>query len=326
MRSKIISIMLAILLAFGLFAEDKKSRKDFFKEFYGTYFKASGIELPQDKVESGEIGLEDVIKQLEARYGIDIPLEDELKFKTVEEVAEYVNKMVKENGDLSVPEEIMATIEAPEDTSTNVRKRETWAINLYSSYGLVEPMGLTGDHGWDGNVSGYQAFNVLENMFTFDAGVMFHPYALTKKEKHIPNSLGLAFDYASFNHWGAHSAFPVDTTATRWGLSFVLQQDITGRKNPWADAGIYLQESIKVSFHDFGYYDDFIQGNNYLSIGLGLTEGFYVSIFDIKLYQTIAYSPALHAAYPSLSVLDFSYQGGILDYEIGLRVGVAIKI
>lgn len=325
MRSKIFSIILSVLLAYCLFAQEKTTRKDFFKGFYGTYFKSSGIEISQDEIESGEIGLEDVIKQLEARYNVDIPEKDELKFKTVEEVVEYVNKMVKERGDLSASEDTYETVEVP-DTSLDRRKRDTWTVNVFASYGLLEPLGLTGDQGWDGNIFGAQAFNVLENMGTFDAGIMFHPYSVTKKEAHKQNSLGLAFDYSSFSHWGPTSVLPGDTTATRWGVSLLFRQDITGKKQAWPETGIYIQESIKVSVHDYGYYDDYIQGNNYVSYGLGLTEGIYVSIFDIKLYQTIAYSPGLHAEYPSLGLLDFSFAGGILDYEIGIRVGIAIKI
>lgn len=327
MRSRIFMAIVLLLLAFSLGAQEKKSKSEFFKEFYGTYFNSSGIEIPQEAIDVSNLGLQEVILQLEERYDIDIPAEEEAKFNTVEEVAEYVNQFLQNNGSVetvNLSENLESSTE--KEIIEPKRKRETWTVNIFGSYGLVEPIGLTGDQGWDGNIFGAEAFNVLENMFTFDAGLMFHPYAITKKEQHKPNSLGLAFDYASFNHWGAHSAFPRDTTATRWGISVLFQQDLTGRNKSWPESGIYIQESVKVSVHDFGFYDDFIQGNGYLSYGLGLTEGLYLSIFDIKLYQTIAYSPALHQAYPSLSILGTAFGTGIIDFEIGLRIGVTIKI
>ncbi|MFA6617694.1 MAG: hypothetical protein WCT23_01315 [Candidatus Neomarinimicrobiota bacterium] len=325
MRLKTTSVILSVLLALGLFAQEKAPRKDFFKSFYGTYFSSSGIEIPQDQIESGDLGLKDVIKQLEARYNIDIPAEEEAKFNTVEDVVEYVNKVIKESEAPSIPKEGETSFKAS-DTFSPTGKVNTWVVKVFASYGLVEPAGLTGDQGWDGNLFGVEAFNVLDNMYTNDIGVMFHPFAISKKASHIPYSLGLAFDYASFNHWGPTSAAPRDTTASRWGISLIFQQDLTGRKKTWSESGIYIQESIKVSVHDYGYYDDYLQGDGYVSFGLGLTQGAYVSIFDIKFYQTVAYSPGLHADYPALKLFDFSYQKGILDFEMGIRVGIALRI
>lgn len=325
MRLKTTSILVSVLLALSLFAQDKTPRKDFFKEFYGTYFKSSGIEIPQEQIDSGELGLKDIIEQLETRYNINIPAEEEAKFKTVEEVVEYVNKLLKESDDTSFSEETEAKQVVPKVFSPT-EDINTWVVKVFASYGLVEPAGLTGDQGWDGNIFGGEAFNLLDNMYTHDIGIMFHPFAINKKIAQIPNSYGLAFDYASFKHWGPHSATPLDSTASRWGISLILQQDLTGRNKAWPESGLYIQESIKVSVHDYGYHDDYLQGNGYVSFGLGLTQGVYLSIFDIKFYQTVAYSPGLHADYPALKFFDFSFQKGILDFEIGIRLGVALRI
>ncbi|MEA2076504.1 MAG: hypothetical protein U9O95_00610 [Candidatus Marinimicrobia bacterium] len=322
MRLKILTAIISILFCISLFAQ--KSRTEFFKEFYGTYLNSTDIEIIKDDKVVPTVDLSDVIKQLELRYNIDIPAEEEIKFKSVEEVAEYVNLYLQKQ--TSKTESTVKPTDKPEVESVKppvkVKKNYSWKYKLYGSYGSVEPVGVTGNLGWDGNLFGGTAFNLFGNMYTWETGLMVHKYGWTGKRSQSPNSFGISFDYASFDHWGTDTtwaAYPNDTTATRYAISLVFQQDLTGKDKVRPKMGFYLQESIRVGVHSYGHYDTDLWGNNHLSYGLGFAQGFYFLIFDLKFYQTIAYSPDIMAVRPDLSIIR------ALDMEIGLRLGVALK-
>ncbi len=324
MRLKITTAIILVLLCFSLFGQSTKSRAEFFKEFYGTLINSSGLEIPKYEKVAPTVDLSDVIKQLESRYNIDIPAEEEAKFKTVEEVAEYVNLYLQKQ-----TEEIEPTVE-PEKVSVidpvkplkNNKESYSWKYKLYGSYGLVEPVGVTGNEGWDGNLFGGTALNLFGNMYSWETGLMVHKYGWTGKRPQSTNSFGISFDYASFDHWGTDTtwtAYPNDTTATRYAISLVFQQDLTGKDKARPKIGFYLQESIRVGVHSYGHYDTSLWGNNHLSYGLGLAQGFYFLIFDLKFYQTIAYSPDIMSIRPDLSIMNS------FDIELGLRLGIALK-
>lgn len=320
MRSKILTITFALLLCASLFGQ--KTRAEFFKEFYGTLINSSGIEIPKYEPATPSVDLSDVIEQLESRYNIDIPAEEEAKFKTVEEVAEYVNEYLQQQAtDIQTEDE-------PEVKPQKKKEKYSWSTKFYGSYGINEPDGLTGNSGWYGNLGKYnrdEGLNLFGNTYSWDVGIMWHQYGWTGKPKQSPNSFGFQFDYSAYDHWGADSVFTGfedDTVATRWAISMVFQQDLTGRKKARPKIGFYIQESIRVGVHSYGHFDTDlwdVNDKNYTSIGLGLAEGFYFLIFDFKFYQNVAYSPAITKAYSELSLFD------ALDYEIGLRLGIALK-
>ena len=145
MRSKITTAIILVLLCFSLFGQDSKTRAEFFKEFYGTLINSSGLEIPEYKQEAAPtVDLSDVIKQLESRYNIDIPAEEEEKFKTVEDVAEYVNLFLQkqqsdiaEQGETSVVKPLDSPIKLPKKNN----EAYSWKFKIYGSYGLtVEPI------------------------------------------------------------------------------------------------------------------------------------------------------------------------------------------
>jgi hypothetical protein len=53
-------------------------------------------------------------------------------------------------------------------------------------------------------------------------------------------------------------------------------------------------------------------------MGVGLAQGINFLIFDLKLYEVLAYSPDI------IRVTGFSIINS-LDYEVGLRLGIALK-
>ncbi|MDZ7822524.1 MAG: hypothetical protein U5N26_12365 [Candidatus Marinimicrobia bacterium] len=53
--------------------------------------------------------------------------------------------------------------------------------------------------------------------------------------------------------------------------------------------------------------------------GIGLAQGINFLIFDLKFYETLAYSPDI-ARITGLSFLES------LDFEVGLRLGIALKL
>lgn len=326
MRLKILTAIISLLLCVSSFAQNPKSRAEFFKEFYGTYLNSTDIEIikTENKV-IPTVDLSDVIKQLESRYNIDIPADEEVKFKTVEEVAEYVNLYLQNQ--VKKEEPIVDSVKEPVVKPVKPQKKEkkpaySWKYKLYGSYGLVEPVGVTGQLGWNGNLGGYGSFILFSNMYTWEAGFDIHPYAWNGKKSMSPNSFGFSFDYSSFDHISRVPDYPSpvlsDTTATRYGINFNLQQNLTGRKKDRPKMGFYLQESIRFGVHSYGFYDSDLYGINHLSYGLGLAQGIYFLIFDLKFYQTISYSPDILGV-TNLPILQS------LDSEIGLRLGIALK-
>ncbi|MDZ7797013.1 MAG: hypothetical protein U5N56_08200 [Candidatus Marinimicrobia bacterium] len=203
-------------------------------------------------------------------------------------------------------------------------KSYSWKFKLYGSYGMVEPLGVTGQLGWNGNLGGFGATALFDNMYTWEVGLMLHPYGFTGREAQCPNSFGISIDYASFDHVGAVdttiSNFNAnDTTATRYAISFVLQQNLTGRKEARPKLAIYFEESLRVGIHSFGSIDGDLYGNNHISGGIGLAQGINFLIFDLKFYETLAYSPDI-ARITGLSFFES------LDFEVGLRLGIALKL
>ncbi|MCK4812810.1 MAG: hypothetical protein KAT14_02605, partial [Candidatus Marinimicrobia bacterium] len=269
MRFKILFVILIPLLGLTLFAQETQSRSEFFKEFYGTYINSTDIDIDKEEKTIKTIDLSEVIKQLENLYDVDIPASEEVKFKTAEDVAEYINLYLQTHAD-----EKIEPIKIPEKP----KKSHSWKFKLYGSYGLVEPNGVTGDLGWDGNLFGGQAFNLFGDMYTWEAGFAVHPYGWNGKQNKSAKSWGFSYDYSSFNHWGADTtwaAYPNDTTATRWGINMNFQQDLTGRKKARPKVGFYLMESIRLGIHSYGHNDPDLWGNNHLSYGLGFAQGIY---------------------------------------------------
>lgn len=320
MRLKILTVIMSLLLCVSVFAQNTKSRADFFKEFYGTFINSSELDIPKYEKVIPPVDLSNVIKQLESRYNIDIPASEEAKFKTVEEVAEYVNLYLQNQ--VKKEEPVVGPVKDPAGQLNKEEKPASWKIKLYGSYGLVEPVGVTGELGWNGNLGGYGAFVLFSNMYTWEAGFDIHPYAWNGKKSMSPNSFGFSFDYSSFDHIGRVPDHPSpvlsDTTATRYGINFNLQQNLTGRKKDRPKMGFYFQESLRFGVHSYGSYDADLYDVNHLSYGLGLAQGIYFLIFDLKFYQTISYSPDI-IGITNLPILQS------LDSEIGLRLGIALK-
>ena len=340
MRSKLTTAIILVLLFISLFGQSTKSRAEFFKEFYGTLINSSGLEIPKyEKEVAPTVDLGDVIKQLESRYNIDIPAEEEAKFKTVEEVAEYVNLYLQQQSEQVKPENgsIVEPAVKPVKPPKEKKKRYSWKTKYFASYGSLEPGLLVGEsvvhHGWNGNLAdGFS--NLFDNSYSWDAGIMWHQYGWTGKPDHSPNSFGFAYEQSNYNYWPQETSTyfsppdsgeisPLDTTANRWSICMIIQQDITGRKKARPKAGLYLQEKIRVNVHNYGNYDSVISGKH-ISYGLGLVEGLYFLVFDLKFYQNIAYSPSLYTH------LNTSIPGGVgllsaFNYEIGLRLGISLK-
>jgi hypothetical protein len=300
-----------------VFAQENKSRSEFFKEFYGTYIRSSDIGIgTKEKEEAPEADLSGVIQQLESRYDIDIPASEEKKFKTAEDVAEYVNRYLqRQSGTAEETREAAAPAEK--------RKKHSWKMKLYGYYGAPEPVGVTGNEGFDGNLFGTQAFKNFNEMSTWEAGFAFHPYGWNGRDPKSGNSWGFSFDHATFSQWGpdsTFSGFESDTAnASRYAICLNFQQDITGRKKARPKVGFYFMESFRFGVHNFRHTNADLWGNNHLSYGLGLAQGMYFYIFDLKFYQTLAFSPDILNVRPDLSLINS------LDAEIGLRLGVALK-
>jgi hypothetical protein len=326
MRVKFTTAIVVISLCFSLFAQDAKTRAEFFKEFYGTLINSSDIEIPEYKKEVvPTVDLSDVIKQLESRYDIDIPAEEEAKFTTVEEVAEYVNLYLQKQNQsfetVDTPAE--KPIEKPVKPGKTKKESYSWKYMIYGSYGLTEPLGVTGNLGWNGNLGGAGAFDLSSNMYTWEAGIMLHPYGWNGKERKKANSFGVSFDYASFDYTGVHDTSLAnynanDTTATRYAVSVVFRQNLLGRKKDRPKFSVYFEESIRLGVHSYGFVNSDLNWNNHLSMGVGLAQGINFLIFDLKLYEVLAYSPDI------VSVTGFSIINS-LDYEVGLRLGIALK-
>ncbi len=327
MRLKIITVIIFLLFCVSSFAQNAKSREEFFKEFYGTYLNSTDIEII--KTENNVVptaDLNSVIKQLESRYNIDIPAEEEAKFKTVEDVAEYVNLYLQKQNkkdELIVQSAIESKIK-PVKSEKKQKKIYSWKYKLYGSYGMVEPLGVTGQLGWNGNLGGYGSLELFSNMYTWEAGLMLHPYGWNGKKSKSPNSFGISFDYASFDHVGVVDTtipnFDVnDTTATRYAISLVFQQNIIGRNKARPKFSIYFEESIRFGAHSYGFIDGDLYWNNHLSYGFGLAQGINFLIFDLKFYEALAYSPDIIRV-TNLPILQS------LDFELGLRLGIVLKL
>jgi len=329
MRLKILTAIVSFLLCVSAFAQNTKSREEFFKEFYGTLINSSELDIPKYEKVAPTVDLSDVIKQLESRYNIDIPASEEAKFKTVEEVAEYVNLYLQQQ--TKDEESVVQSVKEPRvkptkpvKTLNNGKKSYSWKYKLYGSYGMVEPIGATGQLGWNGNLAGVGAFELFDNMYTWEAGLMLHPYGWNGKQSKSPNSFGVSFDYASFDHVGAvDTSIPNfnanDTTATRYAISLVFQQNLTGKKIARPKFTIYFQESIRFGVHSYGFIDDDLFWNNHLSYGIGLAQGINFLIFDLKFYEVMAISPDVIRV-TGLPILQS------LEFEVGLRLGIALKL
>lgn len=322
MRFKIVSLLLIAGIGLTLSAQDIKSRSEFFKEFYGTYLKPLDIEVdvPIDTVSGTVTDLKPVIIQYESRYNIDIPPADEANFKTPEDVAAWVKRYL--DAQLAEPTAPLKTAKAAPD-----KRRHSWRLKLYGSYGAVETGGVTGGVTgggyFDGNLFGVAAFQRFNEMYTWEAGLAFHPYGWNGKAGRSHRSWGLSYDFAQFSHIGADSVYvghENDTTATRWGISLNFQQDLTGRNKARPKVGFYLMESLRFGVHSYQYVDPILRDNNHLSFGIGLAQGIYFYIFDLKFYQNVAYSPDIIRLLPSDYPLLRS-----LDLEVGLRLGIALK-
>ncbi|MCF7832259.1 MAG: acyl carrier protein [Candidatus Marinimicrobia bacterium] len=321
MRLKILTAIISLLLCVSSFAQNSKSRAEFFKEFYGTYLNSTDIEVvkTENKV-IPTVDLSDVISQLESRYNIDIPAEEEAKFTTVEEVAEYVNLYLQNQ--VNNEEPVVNPVKEPVNKPN---KAYSWKYKLYGSYGLVEPLGVTGQPGgWNGNLGGAGSSILFDNMYTWEAGIMLHPYGWTGKSSQSPNSFGVSFDFASFDYIGTPDTSLInfnanDTTATRYAINLVFQQNLTGRKKARPKFSIYFEESIRLGVHSFGFINSNLYWNNHISYGIGLAQGINFLIFDLKFYEALAYSPDIMRV-TSLSILQS------LDFELGLRLGIALKL
>ena len=297
MRSKLITALLIVLLSFSLFGQNTKSRSEFFKEFYSTLINNSGLEIPEyEPEELPTVDLSDVIKQLESRYNIDIPAEEETKFKTVEEVAEYVNLYLQQQSQ-KVEQEITPDVDKPqpekvpdvEPIKPVKKKKYSWTTKYYGSYGVNDPFGAQGGSDgtlrWNGNFLGYGAFDLKSNMLTWEAGIYFHPYGRSGKIAQRPNSFGFIYDYSAFDYIGTHadtlSGYSADdTTASHWAISFVMQQNIVGRNVDRPKFSIYMEESIRLGSYTYNYVNADINGENtHVFHWLRVSAGYRV--FDI---------------------------------------------
>ncbi|MEA3391900.1 MAG: hypothetical protein U9Q91_02850 [Candidatus Marinimicrobia bacterium] len=329
MRLKILTAIMSFLLCVSAFAQNTKSRAEFFKEFYGTFINSSELDIPKYEKVTPTVNLSDVIKQLESRYNIDIPASEEAKFKTVEEVAEYVNLYLQQQSKneesivQSVKESGIKPVKRVKPSKKD-KKSYSWKYKLYGSYGLVEPLGVTGQLGWNGNLGGAGSSILFDNMYTWEAGIMLHPYGWTGKQSKSPNSFGVSYDFASFDYIGTPDTSLTgfnanDTTATRYAISLVFQQNIIGRNKARPKFSIYFEESIRFGVHSYGFIDSDLYWNNHLSYGLGLAQGINFLIFDLKFYQLVAYSPDIMRV-TGLPILQS------IDLELGLRLGIALKL
>lgn len=325
MRLKTVSLVLLIGIGTALFAQDAKSRSEFFKEFYGTYLKPLDIEvdMPED-TSALAADLKPLILQYEKRHSIDIPAEDEAAFKTAEDVNNWVRKYLE-----AQPAEqpfVEEAAEAKTPSGKTKKERRSWKVKLYGSFGPVEPGGINDSSQFNGNLFGSGAFTQFRQMNTFEAGLAFHPYGFNGKDKRSHKSWGLSFDYARFDH-------PKDTDtsfASRWGLNLNFQQDLTGRKKVRPVAGIYFMESLHWGLHSFqkkNYpnIDNTLQFWNHHYAGIGLAQGIYFSIFDLKFYQRVSYSFDKYGYSPTAvyEALPFMKK---LYFETGLRLSVALKL
>jgi len=323
MRLKILTLMVSLLLCVSSFAQNSKSRAEFFKEFYGTFINSSELDIPKYEKVAPTVDLSDVIKQLESRYNIDIPASEEAKFKTVEEVAEYVNLYLQDQN--KKDEQLVQPVGEPvKPLKKDKKKTYSWKYKLYGSYGMVEPIGATGQLGWNGNLAGVGALVLFDNMYTWEAGFMLHPYGWNGKQSKSPNSFGISFDYASFDYIETPDTNLVsfnanDTTATRFAISLVFQQNLTGRKKARPKFYIYFEESLRFGVHSYGFIDGDLYWNNHLSYGIGLAQGINFLIFDLKFYEILAISPDIMAV-TGLPILQ------TLNFEVGLRLGIALKL
>jgi len=307
-----------MLLIFASVSAQEKSRSEFFREFYGTFLKSTDIEIPQHEVTIGTKDLEDVIKQMEERYNIVIPAEDKAKFRTLEDVAEYINRYItSQTADL--------------DRETTKRKPQPWKFKLYGSYGIMEPEGVTGTQGWYGNlgkIKRNEGLNLFGNTYTWEAGFALQPYGWHGKPGRSGNSFGVSYDYSAYDQWSSKDTTYTgnDTTAFRYGISLNFQHDLTGRRKDRPRVGLYLVESLRFGVHTYGFTGRYsVAGNglwdkNHLSVGVGLAQGIYFYIFDLKLYQNVAYNWDIVRIRPDLPILR------TLDVEVGLRLGIALKL
>lgn len=323
MRSKFTTAIVLILLCFSLFGQNTKTRAEFFKEFYGTLINSSSLDIPKYETEEiPAVDLSDVIKQLESRYNIDIPADEEIKFKTVEEVAEYVNLYLQQQSEETKP--TVVTEDKPPIKPLKKKNSYSWKYKLFGSYGLTEPLGVSGNLGWNGNLGGAGAFDMFHNMYTWEAGLMLHPYGWNGKVSKRPNSFGISFDYASFDYTGVADTSlsnynANDTTATRYAINLVFQQNIIGRKKDRPKFSFYFEESLRFGVHSFGFINSDLNWDNHLSVGAGLAQGINLGIIDLKLYQIVAYSPDI------MRVTGYSIINA-LELEVGLRLGIALKL
>ncbi len=319
MRFKILCAVIFLTLFTFIFAQESKSRAEFFKEFYGTFISSSDIEIGTE--EEAAADLAEVIKKLEERYNIDIPESEKENFKTAEDVTEYVNRHLGQQAEIK--EEKAVAERSPEKGE----KPHSWLFKLHGSYGIVEPEGVTGKQGWYGNLGKIkrdEGLDLFGDAGTWEIGFALHPYGWNGKEGKSGNSWGLTFDHAKFDQWGPDSVFAGfenDTTnASRYAVSLNFQQDLTGRKKTRPKAGIYFMESLRLGVHSYRHTNANLWGNNHLSYGIGLAQGIYFYIFDLKFYQNLAFSPDIMKVRPDLSLLN------ALDMEIGLRLGIALKL
>mgnify|MGYP001255402950 CR=1 FL=1 len=325
MRFKILFAVIFPFLCYSLFAQTAKTRAEFFKEFYGTYLNSTDIEVTQEETPVAPVDLSAVIKQLEARYNIDIPASEEAKFKTVEEVAQYVNAYLQTQSDKIEPP---ATVKPVKQVKPARQKIESgsWKFKLYGSYGAVETGGVTGgvtgNSGFNGNLVN-PTLTQFSDMFTWEAGFALHPYGFNGKPEKSRSSWGLSYDYARFDHIGVDTVYAGhenDTLASRFGISLNFQQDLTGKNKARPKVGIYIMESVRLGVHTFGFIDPVLRDVNHLSYGIGLAQGIYFYIFDLKFYQNVAYSPDIMTLLP----VDYPILRA-LDLEFGLRLGIALK-
>lgn len=324
MRLKIVSLVLLIGIGFSLYAQDIKSRSEFFREFYGTYLKPLDIkvDMPED-TSAVTADLKPLILQYEQRHSVDIPAEDEAGFKSSEDVNNWIKKYLEAQPAEKLPAEQAAEAERP---SGKVKKeRKSWKVKLYGSFGPVEPGGINDSSQFNGNLFGSGAFTQFREMNTFEAGFAFHPYGWNDNEKRSHKSWGLSLDYARFDH-------PNDTDtsfAFRWGVNLNFQQDLTGRKKVRPIAGLYFMESLHYGQHSFQKanevaIDSTLRAWNHHYVGIELAQGTYFSIFDIKFYQRVSYSFDRYGYNPlaEYNALPFMRK---LYFEAGLRLSVALK-
>ncbi|MDZ7797684.1 MAG: hypothetical protein U5N56_11875 [Candidatus Marinimicrobia bacterium] len=64
MRFKILCAVIFLTLFTFIFAQESKSRAEFFKEFYGTFISSSDIEIDSEKKAEDAVDLTEVIQDL----------------------------------------------------------------------------------------------------------------------------------------------------------------------------------------------------------------------------------------------------------------------